>query len=164
MSHPASTVLAEVVGRPLHRLVRYEDGPVGLLLVDGLDDGNGAAAGYSYLLVVAAGWRLLDGDELLDGSYHEADPDELGYAPRLTGRQIEEITVEATGDAVISLGTLQLIVWQAAAREPGLLWYRPGRESVLVGAGGSWSHAVLPPDDPLDEVARLAVEAADLPE
>jgi hypothetical protein len=149
--------MAEAVGLPLHRLVRYEDGPVGLVLID-------SDAGYSYLLVVSAGWRLVDGDDLLDGSYHEADPDDLTYAQRLTGRQIEEIVVETTGDAVISLGTLQLTVWQAAAREPSLLWYRPGRESVVVGTGGSWSHAVLSPDDPLDEVARLAVEAADLPD
>lgn len=162
MTHPASPVLAELVGHGLHRLVRYGDGPIGLLLHEP-DAGLGADRRLTSLHVVAGAWRLVAGEEVLDGSYHEAGPDDLTYADRLTDLRVASVSVASTADAVISFGGLDLVVWSAAAQEPILLWYRPGRESVVVGAGDVWSHTVLPADDPLAEVGQLAIETADLP-
>ncbi len=96
MTHPASGVFRDLVGWSLHRVVRYDEGPIGLLVTDPDADGaTGAGGGYSYLHVIAGAWRLVDDDMVLDGSYHEADPERLGYAERLGGRIVDGVTIES---------------------------------------------------------------------
>lgn len=157
--HPATAVVYELVGRSLLRLVRYEDGPVGLLLADA----TGATTDYSYLRVIAASWRLLDGNVLLDGSYHETDPEHVGYADQLRDLTIDAIAIESNADTVVALGDLRLVVWSAAAHEPTMMWFRPGAETVIVGPGDTWTRAALGEEDVLHEVGTLAIETVTSP-
>jgi hypothetical protein len=158
VTHPAVAVLGGLVGRSLYRLVRYEDGPIGLLLTEPGD--HTGAGGLSYLHVIAGAWRLVDGAEVLDGSYHQADPRRLGYAQRLEDRTIDGVSIESTADTDVALGSLHLIVWSGAAQEPILMWYRPDVEALIVSAGDVWSHAPLDDDDPLRHVAEVAIGSA----
>jgi hypothetical protein len=157
VSHPADAALAGLIGRRLHRLVRYEDGPLGLVLVN---EGVGDQPGFTYFQAIAAGWRLWAGDELIDGSYHETEANRITYADRLQGQTIDSITVAPTADAWLTAGDLRLQVWSAAGAEPAMMWFRPGRETVIIGPGERWSHSVLDPEDPLHEVATTAINLA----